>query len=286
MRQFSDEGFVGSVKGVPRRRQKTISCAIVVYNEERNIYDCLESARWMDEIIVVDAFSQDKTVEISRKYTPRIYQRPWIGHAEQKNYACDEATCDWVFILDADERIGADLRKEIERVLSSDDTEGPVAYYLPRKNYYYGKWIRWAGCYPDFQLRLFRRGVGRLNDEEPHPRFVFKGRAAYLTNPLDHHTERTIEDHFRKFDNFTTLAAKERARTKRVVYWTDLTLRPAYTLWKYYVMRQGFREGMHGFLISVFASMYTFVKYVKLWERTHVAAMTDELEKAGACRTR
>src|SRR5437899_12310105 len=100
---------------------QTISCAIVVYNEERNIRDCLESAKWMDEIVVVDAFSQDKTVQICREYTQRIYLRPWNGFGEQKNYAIDHATCDWVFILDADERISAELCKEIERVVSSDD---------------------------------------------------------------------------------------------------------------------------------------------------------------------
>ena len=250
---------------------QTISCAIVVYNEERNIRECLELAKWMDEIIVVDAFSQDKTVQICREYTQRIYQRPWNGHSDQKNYACNQATCDWVFILDADERISAELRREIEHILSANNPDGPVAYYLPRKNYFYGKCIHWAGCYPDYQLRLFRRGVGRLNDEEPHPRFVFEGTAAYLTSPLDHYTERTIEDHFRKFDNFTTLAAQERGKTKRAVYWTDLVFRPPFTFWKYYVMRQGFREGMHGFLICVFASMYTFVKYAKLWELTHHA---------------
>ena len=181
-----------------------------------------------------------------------------------------------MFILDADERISTDLREEIKRILSADDPDGPVAYYLSRKNYFYGKWIRWAGCYPDYQLRLFRREAGRLNDEEPHPRFVFKGRSAYLINPLDHYTERTIEDHFRKFDNFATLAAQERAKTKRTVYCIDLTFRPLFTFWKYYVMRQGFREGMHGFLISVFASMYTFAKYAKLWELRQHADVHDD----------
>ena len=181
-----------------------------------------------------------------------------------------------MFILDADERISAELREEIERILSSYAPDGPVAYYLPRRNYYYGKWIRRAGCYPDYQLRLFRRGVGRLNDEEPHNRFVFEGTAAYLASPLDHYTERTIEDHFRKFNNFTTLAAKERGRTKHAVYWTDLAFRPLFTFWKYYVMRHGFREGMHGFLISMFASMYTFVKYAKLWDL--IRAQNDGLD--------
>jgi glycosyltransferase involved in cell wall biosynthesis len=222
----------------------------------------------MDEIVVVDAYSQDKTVDICRQFTPKIYQRPWNGFGEQKNYAIDHTTSDWVFILDADERISTSLRKEIEHILEARNSAGPVAYSLPRKNYYYGKWIRWAGCYPDTQLRLFRRGVGRLDDAEPHNKFVFQGVGGDLRGALDHYTERTIEDHFRKFNNFTTLAAKERARTKSSVSWADLMLRPVFTFFKYYIRRQGFREGMHGLLICAFASMYTFVKYAKLWDMT------------------
>ena len=248
--------------------RKTISCTIVVFNEERNIRDCLNSANWMDEIVVVNAYSEDRTREICEQYTNRIFDRPWRGFGDQKNFAIEQATADWVFILDADERITPDLQSEIQDVLASPKGNDPVAYYLPRRNFYYGKWVKWAGCYPDLQLRLFRRGVGRLNDEEPHNRFVFEGEAAYLKSPLDHYTESSINDHFRKFRNFTSLAAQERGKTKQSVYWTDLTVRPLFTFYKYFVARQGFRDGMHGFLVSVWASMYTFVKYAKLWQMT------------------
>lgn len=246
--------------------RETISCAIVVFNEERNIRECLETAKWMDEIVVVDAYSTDRTVEICKDYTNRISQRPWRGFGEQKNSAISQATADWVFILDADERIGPDLRGEIEAVLTSKVQNGAVAYYVPRRNFYYGRWVRWAGCYPDYQLRLFRRGVGFLDDQEPHNQFVLRGKADYLKAPLDHYTERSIDDHFRKFRNFTSLAAKERAKTKYSVSWADVTIRPVLTFYKYYISRKGFRDEMHGLLVSVFASMYTFVKYAKLWE--------------------
>jgi (heptosyl)LPS beta-1,4-glucosyltransferase len=248
--------------------RQTISCAIVVFNEERNIREALNSVAWMDEIIAVDSYSTDKTVEICREFTPHVFQRKWNGFGEQKNSAIDRATSDWVFILDADERVSDDLRAEIQRVLETSTPVGPVAYSLPRKNYYYGKWIRWGGVYPDYQLRLFRRGVGRLDDSEPHNRFVFEGLHGDLTHALDHYTERTIEDHFKKFNNFTTLAARERGKTKKRVRWSDLTIRPLFTFWKYYVRRQAFRDGVHGLIISVFASMYTFVKYAKLWDTT------------------
>ena len=246
--------------------RETISCAIVVFNEERNIRECLETAKWMDEVVVVDAHSTDGTREICGQYTPRMYERPWRGFGEQKNFAIGQATADWVFILDADERISSELRAEIEAVLASRIRNGPVAYYVPRRNFYYGRWVKGAGCYPDYQLRLFRRGVGHLDDQEPHNKFVFEGKAAYLLTPLDHYTERTIDDHFRKFRNFTSLAARQRWKTKKVVHWVDLTVRPLATFYKYYLMRKGFRDGMHGLLVSAFASMYTFVKYAKTWE--------------------
>lgn len=247
--------------------KQTVSCAIVVFNEERNIGECLETAKWMDEIIVVDAFSTDQTMEICQQFTDKIFQRPWNGFGEQKNFSINHATSDWVFILDADERITPELRQEIEAVLNEVSTEGPVAYSVPRRNHYYGKWVKHAGCYPDWQLRLFRNGVGLLDDEEPHNKFVFKGERGILSHPLDHYTERTINDHFRKFRNFTTLAAQERAKTKSNTYWADLIVRPLFTFFKYYVPRKGFKDGMHGFLVSGFASMYTFVKYAKLYEK-------------------
>ena len=247
--------------------RQTISCAIVVFNEEKNISACLNTAIWMDEIVVVDAFSIDRTVEICKTFTERIFQRPWNGFGEQKNFAIHQATSDWVFILDADERISSKLRQEMEAILEVQNPDVPVAYSVPRRNYYYGKWIKNAGCYPDRQLRLFRNGVGQLDDQEPHNKFIFEGEKANLAEPLDHYTERTINDHFRKFRNFTTLASQERSKTKTRVYWADLVLRPLFTFYKYFFHRKGFRDGMHGFLVSGFASMYTFVKYAKLYER-------------------
>ena len=251
--------------------RQSISCALVVMNEEQNIAECLESAKWMDEVIIVDAFSTDRTREICQHYTDRIFERAWNGFGEQKNFAIDQATSDWVFILDADERITPELRSEIETVLTSSQPDGPVAYSLPRRNFHFGKFVTSAGCYPDYQLRLFRRGVGRLNDEEPHNKFVFQGVGAYLKAPLDHYTERKITDYLRKHGNFTSLGAKERRKTKRSVYWSDLTIRPLFTFYKYYIARRGFRDGLQGFFVCVFASMYTFNKYTKLWEMLHAS---------------
>ncbi len=246
--------------------RETISCAIVVLNEERNIHDCLESAKWMDEIVLVDARSKDRTVEIAREYTERIFTRSWNGFGEQKNFAIDQATNDWVFVLDADERICSDLRREIEGILTSRDASGLVAYCLPRKNYFYGRWLRWGGTYPDYQLRLFRKGIARYNDVPIHENLLVEGRIGTLTGHLDHYTERRIEDHFRKFSLYTSLAAENKRKSQQVVSWYNLLVNPLVVFTKTYVLKQGFRDGIRGLIVATFASMYTFVKYAKLWE--------------------
>ena len=248
------------------KKRETISCAIVAFNEEKNLPSCLESAKWMDEIIVVDSFSTDRTVEIAQGYFARIFQRPWKGFGDQKNYAMDQATMDWVFILDSDEQIPEALRLEIESVLSAPERSRPVAYSVSRHNYYFGSLVLNAGCFPDYQLRLFRRGIGHLDDAEPHNKFIFTGDKGVLNCPLIHHTRPTLENYFEKFANFTTLAALDRAKTKRVVRATDLLFRAPFTFLKYYIARKGYRDGLTGFLVSALASMYTFVKYAKLYE--------------------
>ena len=246
-------------------KRETVSCAVVAFNEEKNLHPCLESAKWMDEIVVVDSFSTDATMDIARTFTDRIFQRPWRGFGDQKNYAMDQASTDWVFILDSDERISVELQAEIEAVLSAGSKDGPVAYYVPRHNYYFGSLVLNAGCYPDYQLRLFRRGIGHLDDAEPHNKFLFSGESGHLSSPLVHLTRPTLHNYFEKFSNFTTLAAQDRARTKRHVRSTDLLFRPLFTFSKYYFVRKAYRDGMAGFLVSALSSLYTFVKYAKLW---------------------
>jgi len=249
--------------------RETVACAVVAFNEEKNLRSCLESAKWMDEIIVVDSFSTDRTLDIAQSYESRIFQRAWKGFGDQKNYAIDQATTDWVFILDSDEQIPSDLRKEIESVLFDSSPDRAVAYSVPRHNYYFGSLVLHAGCFPDYQLRLFRRGIGHLDDAEPHNKFIFSGKAGYLHCPLIHNTRPTLANFFEKFSNFTTLAARERAKNKRHVRGSDLVFRPVFTFFKYYVARKGYRDGMSGFLVSALSSLYTFVKYAKMFELTN-----------------
>ena len=246
-------------------RQIQISSVTITLNEEQNIRPCLESLDWVDEIIVVDSFSTDKTVEICDDFTDKVYQQPWPGFGAQKNFAIDQALSEWILIVDADERITEALRDEIKEVISKESTES-VGYHIPRRNFWYGKWIRWAGMYPDYQLRLFKKSVGRYNDVAVHENLILNGPMGYLKNPMVHITERRLSDHMKKFMQYTTLAALEKAKKRREVSVLDLGVNHVMTFLKSYLLRQGFRDGIHGFIISVLAGMYTFVKYAKLWE--------------------
>lgn len=253
-------------EGNGEKSQPTLSAVIITHNEERNIQDCLESIKWVDEIVIVDACSLDKTVEITRRYTDKMYQRSWPGYGEQKNFGIDQATSDWVLIVDADERVTEELRDEIQATLQLPDNEF-VGYEIPRKNYFWGRWIRWAGQYPDHQLRLFKRTDGRYDQRRIHEHLILRGRKKVLKNPFDHFSYQSISDYLQRLNVYTTIGAEEKFKIKKAFCrYYDLVIRPGSTFIKFYILKQGFREGIRGFILSILASFHTFMKYAKLWE--------------------
>ena len=249
----------------------TVACVVITKNEESNIADCLASVRWTDDIIMVDAESRDRTVDLARDCGAKVFVRPWPGFGLQKNFGMAQASSDWILILDADERVTEELRKEVRTCLEQWRPGAPVAYRIPRRNFFYGAWVSGGGVYPDYQVRLFRRGLAQYNDVAVHENLIVDGEIGTLAGHLDHYTERRIRDHFKKFGLYTTLAAQEKAKTVRTVGWTDLVFRPLVVLVKTYVLKQGFHDGVRGLIVCVFASMYTFVKYAKLWDATRQA---------------
>src|SRR2546422_2116013 len=176
------------------------SALVITLNEERNIADCLASVAWTDEIVVVDACSTDRTVELGRRFTDRVFVRPWPGYGPQKNFAMAQATADWILIVDADERVSEELREEIQALLQKPGSA--VAYRISRRNFYYGTWIRGAGQYPDPQLRLVRRGYGRYNDLPVHEHLEVNGPIGDLHGHLDHHTHPTVLAHELKIERY------------------------------------------------------------------------------------
>lgn len=245
---------------------KKLSVVIIASNEEQNIKDCLESIKWADEIIVVDAHSNDRTVDIARGYTDNVFLNEWPGFGPQKNLGIDKATYNWILIVDSDERVTPELRDEIEDKLSNAADNVFVGYQVPRRNYFYGKWVRWGGAYPDYQLRLFRKDAGRYNDVPVHENLILQGPIGYLNNPLNHLADRRISDRFIKVDRYAAMAAKEMVNKKGRVRWYDIALRPIAPFIKAYILKKGYRDGIYGLIYGVFTGFYTFSKYVKLWE--------------------
>jgi glycosyltransferase involved in cell wall biosynthesis len=241
-----------------------ISVTIITRNEEERIQDCLESVAWARDIVIVDAESTDRTVEIAQKFTARVFVRPWAGFAAQKNFALAQTTQPWVLSLDADERVTPQLRQQIEDILAAD---GPLdGYYLPRKNLFQGRWIRHGTWYPDYQLRLFRRSLGTFRSVSVHESVQVKGRLEYLQAPLLHFSYQGIEDFVRRSNLYSTLAAQDLVRRGKRISWLQLCLAPLGRFCSMYFLHRGFLDGSDGLLLAVLYSYYVFLRSAKAWE--------------------
>jgi glycosyltransferase involved in cell wall biosynthesis len=241
-----------------------VSVVIITYNEKDNVQDALESAGWADEVVVLDSLSTDGTPEICRRFTDKVYQEKWRGFAMQKQRAVELATNDWVFVLDADERFTDPLKAEI-RTLMEMGPESP-GYRVPRKNHFMGKFIRYGGWYPDYSVRLFDRTRGRFGTRNVHEAVELDAAAGTLKNPMLHYTYKDVSDYIERMERYSTLIAKDMDVEGRRAGVLDLTLRPLYTFFKMYVLKQGIRDGYHGLLLAGLYACYTYVKYAKLWE--------------------
>ncbi|MCD6169077.1 MAG: glycosyltransferase family 2 protein [Candidatus Latescibacteria bacterium] len=247
--------------------RQQLSACVITYNEERNIGKCLKSLTWVDEIVVVDAFSQDNTPQIARQFTPRVLQNRWPGFVQQKNFALSKATYDWILALDADEVVSGQLKHSILESLSS---EPPVdGYFIPRRTFYLGRWINHCGWYPEYRLRLFRKSKARWGGIDPHDRVVLTSeKVGYLQGDLYHYPYRNISDHLKKIDRYSTLSAQQMAKQDRSSHLQDIILRPLLRFTRMYLCQLGFLDGKAGLLISALGAFYVFNKYAKLWELT------------------
>lgn len=239
-----------------------VSIVIVTKNEEANIEAALDSVKDAAEIVVIDSFSSDRTVEICRKYTDKVFQKEWEGYARQKQSAVDLAEGPWVFILDADERFTPELKAEVINAIKEDSHDG---FYVPRKNFFMGRWIRHGGWWPDYTLRLFKKHSGKVEDREVHEKVVVNGSAAYLKNPLVHYTYNSVSDYLKRVDIYSTLAAKELKKNGVAPNVLDFLMRPPVTFIKMFFLRFGFLDGRFGLVLAILYSYYTFLKYAKTW---------------------
>jgi glycosyltransferase involved in cell wall biosynthesis len=238
---------------------------VIAYNDEPNMRACLESVSWADEIIVVDSWSTDATEKISRDYTDQVFQHEFHGFGRLRNEAVAHASHEWVFSLDTDERATPDIRDEIRRVVEGG--EPADAYFVPRKNFFLGRWIRHCGWYPDYrQPQLFRKGRLRYREELVHEGFELDGRVGYLKEHVVQYPFRDIDHYLAKMDRYSDLMASRMAQQGRRFYTHQLVTHPCFTFTKMYLGRAGFLDGMPGLILSGLYAYYTFIKYAKFWE--------------------
>ena len=249
----------------PDRAAPSLSVAVVVLNEEERLRACLESVVWADEIVVVDAGSGDKTVAIAREFTDRVLFRPWDGYVAQKNFALDQCHGDWLLSLDADERVSDALRDEIQATIRGDARE--AGFQLPRRNLFQGRWVRHGGLYPDWQLRLFRRGRGAFAERAVHESVKVDGPTARLRAPLVHESYRSIGDAVARLNRYSDLAAAELVRAGRGGSLVDLLGRPVWRFLSMYVLRAGFLDGWRGLVLAGLHAHYVFLRAAKVRER-------------------
>lgn len=244
---------------------KRISAVLITYNEEEKIQHALASIKAVsDEIVVVDSYSTDTTVEGCRRYTDRVLLRTWEGYREQKQFATEQASHEWILSLDADEMLSPQLREEILEWKQQETSY--KGYYLPRKTFFMGRWIEHTTWYPDWQLRLFEKSCGRWVGGRVHESVRVTGPTSRFKGQIYHHTYASFSEYLRQLEHFSTLAARDHFERGKRAHWSHFVFHPPAIFLKNYLLRRGFLDGMPGLAVSILAVVSTLFKYLKLWE--------------------
>ncbi len=263
-------------------RLAPVSVVIITRDEEEHVEDCLRSVLWADDIVVVDSESHDRTVAICRKFTRRVYVRPWPGFAAQKAFALQLARHRWVLSLDADERVSVALREEILSLMhSGPDCDG---YFVPRRSAYLGKWIRHCGWYPGYQLRFFRKRAAAVTPVRVHEGFLITGRVGYMKGELLHLSYEDLEEHLDKINRYSTLEAMDRAPRVQAG-WHHFLLHPLSEFLRKFVVLKGALEGTHGLVLATMSAFQKMVLYMKMWQLQHRQELLAAYQQAGAPRS-
>jgi glycosyltransferase involved in cell wall biosynthesis len=249
--------------------RKTLSVAMIAMNEEANLPRTLQSVKWADEIVLVDSGSRDRTIEIAKSFGAKTSFHQFGGHGEQKNVALDLCTGDWILLLDADEVLTPELQIEIQQLLAAEPSFD--AYWIPRLNLYFGRWIRHGGFYPDRKLRLFKRGVARLGEGVgPHSTPQFGGPKGKLKGDMLHYAYPTMGIYLEHMDRYSSdiaplLAKRGKVSTSFGAFIWNAILNPAATFLYNYFFRLGFLDGREGLILHINHSVYIHWKFIKAW---------------------
>lgn len=241
-----------------------LSVVVVVKNEEANIRECLESVKWADEIVLVDDDSTDKTIEIAKEYTDRIFRRKMDIEGRHRNWAYSQARNSWVLSLDADERVTPELKDELIKLLSAPcEFRG---FAIPRRNYIGDHWVKYGGWYPSAQLKLFRKEYFRWEEAEVHPRPILDGSWSKLNSDLIHYSYKDFGDFLNKMNKQTSWEAAKWVRDKRKMHKLKAFWRVYDRFMRTYFTKKSYKEGFMGFMVAYFAGLYQLLSYAKYWE--------------------
>ncbi len=241
-----------------------LSVTIITLNEAEHIAFAIESASWADEIIVVDSGSTDRTADIARAAGARVVTRAWSGYVDQKNFAAGTASHDWIFSLDADERIPRALADEIRDIMARDP---PVhGYRGPRVAYHLGRWIRTTDFYPDYQTRLYDRRFARWRGRYVHESVAVDGPSGRLKNDLEHYSFTDLRDQIKRINHYSTLSAMQMYEAGRRTGPMEIVVHPPAAFLRNYILRRGFLDGTAGLTISLMNAWGVALKFMKLWE--------------------
>ncbi len=240
-----------------------LSVIVITKNEAAMIRRCLTSVSWADEIIVVDSGSTDDTIAICQEFTPHVISAEWPGFGLQKNRALDLATGTWVLALDADEYLPISAQAEIQRVLAAEE-KGVDAYRIPRLSSYCGRFMGHGGWYPDYVIRLFRRGRARFSDDIVHERLVVQGPVGTLSSPLHHETYRDLEEVLHKIDSYSTAGAAMAAKKGRRGSLPQALIHGLWAFMRTYFVQLGLLDGPEGLMLAISNAEVTYYKYIKL----------------------
>lgn len=242
-----------------------LSVGIITYNEERRLERTLKALKNIaDEIIIVDSFSTDKTIEIAKKYTDKVYQRAWSGYGDQKNYVIELCQYDWVLVVDADEVVTPEVEKEILNIIETENTHNKKVFDIRLEAICFGKHIKYGGWGNTYHTKLFKKGSGKFSDHKVHEIYITDEQIYRLKNGIDHYTYETYSDYFTKFNRYTDEAAEEAFLKGKKAGFFNIVLNPIFKFIKMYFFRLGILDGLEGFVLSYASAMYTCIKYAKL----------------------
>ncbi len=241
-----------------------LSVVVITKNEEHNIRECLESAKWADEIIVVDDNSTDRTAELAQRYTDRIFEKKMDIEGRHRNWAYAQAKNSWVLSLDADERITPELKEEIIKAINNPGEFKGFA--IPRKNYIGDFWVKHGGWYPSAQLKLFQKEYFSWEEVEVHPRAFLKGPSRTLNADLIHYSYKDFEDFLNKMNKQTTLEATKLTKSEKGMRLGRAIRRTIDRFLRMFLRKKAYKDGFTGFMLSIFAGLYQIISYAKYRE--------------------